>query len=205
MFSGIVRELGKVAVLDRTGTIMTLGITSTLDRELLEIGGSIAVDGVCLTLVGVDETCLFFDVIPETCLCTTIGKYQLGQPVNIESSLRLGDEVGGHFVSGHVLDIGTITGIEGNRYAFSCPPSLSPYLFEKGFLAIDGISLTLTSVSQEGFSVGVIPETLSRTTLGVKKVGDYVNLEPDMTTKVQVDTLLRLHKIEKKDGLLTVG
>ncbi|EPP35441.1 riboflavin synthase, alpha subunit [Chlamydia ibidis] len=194
MFTGIVQELGLITSLEVTpaGRAISVRVSADCWRGL-ELGASVAIDGVCLTVVKVYEEKLFFDVIPETLSCTTISNYTIGDHVNVERSLKFGNEIGGHILSGHVCGVGEIVRIEQNRYYFQVPEKLSYYLFEKGFIAVDGISLTIVSVSGKEFSVGLIPETLHRTTLGCKRVGDLVNIEPDMATKSQVDTLRRLY------------
>ncbi|WP_348663751.1 riboflavin synthase subunit alpha [Chlamydia vaughanii] len=195
MFSGIVQELGEVASVQPRDEGLTLGIQcSSKCVSQLETGCSIAIDGVCLTAVSFDETGkIFFDVIPETLACTTIGDLTKGDRVNIERSLKASDEIGGHMVSGHVCGVGEIVRIEKNRYYFRVPNSLAIYLFEKGFVSVDGISLTIVTVDEDVFSIGLIPETLARTTLGFKREKSKVNIEPDMNTKTQVDTLRRLY------------
>lgn len=195
MFSGIVQELGQIFSIEPRDEGLTIGVeVSSSCISGLEIGCSVAIDGVCLTVVKLEEGGkMFFDIIPETLSCTTIGEKVVGDRVNVERSLKGSDEIGGHMVSGHVCGIGEIVLIEKNRYYFRVPSSLSIYLFEKGFISIDGISLTLVTVEEDVCSVGLIPETLSRTTLGYKREGFKVNIEPDMATKTQVDTLRRLY------------
>ncbi|WP_201456691.1 riboflavin synthase subunit alpha [Chlamydia sp. 17-3921] len=197
MFSGIVQELGRVCFLESKKSVLILGVQcSSCFLDALALGCSVAVDGVCLTLTRKESDKIFFDVIPETLACTTIGERVIGDRVNLENSLRLGDPIGGHIVSGHVGGTGKIVAIKENYYHFQVSLTFAPYLFHKGFIAIDGISLTLVSVENERFSVGLIPETLQRTTLGWKGVGSLVNIEVDMSTKVQVDTLRRLSSLQ---------
>lgn len=195
MFSGIVQELGKIFSIEPRDEGLTIGVeVSSSCISGLEIGCSVAIDGVCLTVVKLEEGGkMFFDIIPETLACTTIGEKVINDRVNVERSLKVSDEIGGHSVSGHVCGVGEIVLIEKNRYYFRVPSSLSVYLFEKGYIAIDGISLTIVTVEEDVCSVGLIPETLSRTTLGYKREGSKVNIEPDMVTKTQVDTLRRLY------------
>lgn len=199
MFSGIIQELGIVmAIQEKPGHQgLVLGIHCSPQCLLgLRIGYSVAIDGVCLTVIDYDPSGkIFFDIIPETLKCTTIGEYILGRKVNIERSLKTGDEIGGHIVSGHVCGVAEIIHIEKNRYDFQVPQELSYYLFSKGFVSLDGVSLTIAAVEDCIFSIGLIPETLMRTTLGYKREGAKVNIEPDMSTKTQVDVLRRLHCI----------
>ncbi|ANH78327.1 riboflavin synthase [Candidatus Chlamydia sanziniae] len=196
MFTGIVQELGEVCLLATRGNGLSLGVQSSSEfaHELVS-GDSVAVDGVCLTVVRRDGNRIFFDVIPETLACTTIGERSVGDKVNLEGSLRMGDSMGGHLVSGHVLGTAEIVAIEENRYYFHVVENLAPYLFEKGFIAVDGASLTIVSVDGAVFSVGLIPETLQRTTLGYKREKARVNIEIETSTKIQVDTLRRLMKL----------
>ncbi|EPP37771.1 Riboflavin synthase [Chlamydia avium] len=197
MFSGIVQELGTVAAIQTKYKNHELALAICCSPQCvtgLQIGYSVAIDGVCLTVVDYDLSGkMFFDIIPETLECTTLGEYKVGRGVNIERSLKSGDEIGGHMVSGHVCGVAEIICIEKNRYDFHVPHALAYYLFSKGFVAIDGISLTISAVDGDRMSIGLIPETLSRTTLGYKREGDRVNIEPDMSVKTQVDALRRLH------------
>ncbi|AAF39502.1 riboflavin synthase subunit alpha [Chlamydia trachomatis] len=190
MFSGIIQEVARVDLIHHYGDSMEIGIFA---RNLVDgvPGSSIAVDGICLTLVKREFELLFFDVTEETMACTTIKNYTVGSMVNLERSVRLGDEIGGHFVSGHVCGVGTIIAVEKSYMFFKAPTNLVPYVLEKGFIAIDGISLTIAQVRGDIFSVSVIPETRARTSLGYKQVGSHVNMEPDMMTKMQVDTVMR--------------
>jgi riboflavin synthase, alpha subunit len=190
MFSGIIQEVARVDLIHHYGDSMEIGIFA---RNLVDgvPGSSIAVDGICLTLVKREFELLFFDVTEETMACTTIKNYTVGSMVNLERSVRLGDEIGGHFVSGHVCGVGTIIAVEKSYMFFKAPTNLVPYVLEKGFIAIDGISLTIAQLRGDIFSVSVIPETRARTSLGYKQVGSHVNMEPDMMTKMQVDTVMR--------------
>lgn len=151
-----------------------------------------SVDGVCLTVVSLEDGRATFDVIPETLMKTTLQYLQEGQLVGCERSLKFGDEVGGHLVSGHVWGVVTIYQIENNEFTFSCPQDWIQYIFPKGYVALDGASLTVVDVSLDGyFSVHLIPETLRMTSLGKKQEGDPVNLEIDSQSQVIVDTLAR--------------
>ncbi|WP_100934596.1 riboflavin synthase subunit alpha [Candidatus Chlamydia corallus] len=200
MFSGIIQELGEICFLEFQGKGLGLGIKSTpAFARLLVPGSSVGVDGICLTVVSRDQNKIFFDVIPETLACTTLGERNCGDLVNLEGALHMGDAIGGHLLSGHVLGTTEIVVIKENRYYFRTSEELSPYLFGKGFIAIDGISLTIVSVDFDTFSVGLIPETLQRTTLGKKKEGERVNIEIDMSTKVQVDAIQRSLALAEKE------
>ncbi len=197
MFTGIVKGLCPIEKLSRQGE--NLKFTVSLTPELahsLEEGASVAIDGVCLTAVEVKNNTVTFDAIPETIQKTTLKYLSEGKKVNVERSVRIGDEIGGHNVSGHVWGTATISEIQAGEnhrvIQFSCPSDWIKYLFPKGFIAIDGISLTLVDVLPEGrFTVHLIPETLRRTTLGFKKKNDLVNLEFDTQTQTIVDSVER--------------
>lgn len=196
MFTGIIQEVGVVESTECIHENHKLLQVRVADHKRMHLGCSVAIDGVCLTLIKQEKGVLSFDVISETLACTTLSKMCRGSRVNIEKSLKMGDEVGGHFVSGHVLGVGQLKAVRNNLYTFQASPQLAQYLFEKAFVAIDGISLTICHMNEDQgtFSVGLIPETLRRTTLGSKSIGEYVNIEPDMDTKIQVDALRRVLK-----------
>jgi len=147
------------------------------------LGDSIAVNGACLTVVGFDARTLRFDVVPETVARTGFGALRAGDRVNVELSLRLGDRLGGHLVYGHVDDNAPIVAKEpegqGFRLVVALPPALAPYIVEKGYVTIDGVSLTVAAVDGDRFAIALIPETARRTTLGDKGPGDRVNVEVD--------------------------
>tara|TARA_B100000579_G_scaffold414110_1_gene407385 strand:- start:1 stop:621 length:621 start_codon:yes stop_codon:yes gene_type:complete len=163
----------------------------------LEIGASVALDGVCLTAVNIDGDVASFDLIQETLDRSTLGLRSPGDSLNIERALRYGDEVGGHLVSGHVMGVGTVISIS---YAddtadliIDAPSHIEGYIFEKGYIAIDGISLTVGETQKNGeFNLHIIPETLRRTTLGQKTSGSLVNIEIDAMTQAVVDTVKRV-------------
>jgi riboflavin synthase len=168
--------------------------------EGLKTGASVAVNGVCLTVVSIEGDHITFDVMQETIDLTTLGSLKTGDQVNVERSLKVGDEVGGHLVSGHVhgtARILDITKTENNVTITLEPPAeLSKYIFPKGFIALNGVSLTVISTSP--LSVSLIPETLERTTFGSAQVGDLVNVEIDQQTRTIVDTIE--HITTKKAG-----
>ncbi|MGM9529959.1 MAG: riboflavin synthase [Phascolarctobacterium sp.] len=187
MFTGLVAELGTVQRLARQGNSyhLTVGAKKVLDN--LKIGDSVAVNGACLTVVRMDDSGFTADVMPETVRLTNIGSLQPGSRVNLERTLRLCDGLDGHIVSGHVEGLGTISEQRPEGIAvvvtISAPPELLKYIIKKGSIAIDGISLTVTEVTDTSFSVSLIPHTAKETTLGLKKVGDSVNLETDILGK----------------------
>ena len=197
MFTGLVAELGTVQRLARQGSSyhLTVGAKKVLDN--LKIGDSVAVNGACLTVVRMDEGGFTADVMPETVRLTNIGSLQPGSKVNLERTLRLCDGLDGHLVSGHVEGLGTISEQRPEGIAvvvtIATPPELLKYIIKKGSIAIDGISLTVTEVTDTSFSVSLIPHTAKETTLGFKKVGDSVNLETDILGKY-VERMLTWNK-----------
>ena len=187
MFTGLVAELGTVQRLARQGNSYHLTVGAKKVLENLKIGDSVAVNGACLTVVRMDDSGFTADVMPETVRLTNIGSLQPGSRVNLERTLRLCDGLDGHIVSGHVEGLGTISEQRPEGIAvvvtISTPPELLKYIIKKGSIAIDGISLTVTEVTDTSFSVSLIPHTAKETTLGLKKVGDSVNLETDILGK----------------------
>ena len=196
MFSGIVQGLCPIISLKKTKSLLSLTIDLGAERVTgLQTGASVAVNGVCLTVTGVDGSLASFDVIQETLERTTLAALAVGDLVNIERSLRMGDEIGGHIVSGHVMGKGSILSVvaEGDRsiLTIGVPADWLDYILEKGFIALDGASLTVVSPQSDRFSVHLIPETRQRTTLGRKQVGDWVNVEIDAQTQAIVSTVQR--------------
>jgi riboflavin synthase len=187
MFTGLIETIGRVSAYERHGAAAVLTVASTLPVTEISIGDSVAVNGACLTVTAKRETSLTFDVSPESLASTTIGSLRNGHSVNLERALRLGDRMGGHIVSGHIDCIGTLarsSETSGNRVLeFSLPPEHARYLITKGSVAINGISLTVNSVTASGFSVNIIPLTQTSTTLTALKIGDEVNIETDIIGK----------------------
>ena len=178
MFTGIVEELG--TVVSREGPRLRIAASTVLDD--VAMGASIAVNGVCLTVVGWDDTSWEADVVDETYARSALGALEPGHRVNLERPVRLSDRLGGHLVQGHVDGVGTIvTGPPDLR--IRCDSELLRYIVEKGSITIDGISLTVVEPTDDGFTVAVIPHTQEVTTLGQKGPGDPVNLEVDVTAK----------------------
>lgn len=199
MFSGIVFDCFPITSVQARTDQVTIDVT--LDERIagdVKLGASIALDGVCLTVSAVRGTTVTFDMIGETLRRTTLGDVSVGRRVNVERSLRWGDEIGGHLVSGHVFGTVEIAHIDEppNNYVvtFRAPPEWMKYLVTKGFVALDGASLTVVDVDRRlgTFTVWLIPETLKRTTFGFKRVGDRVNVEFEYTTQIVVDTVERL-------------
>jgi riboflavin synthase len=197
MFTGIVQGLGTIKAIDEGDGITTFSVLCP-DTHDLAIGASVAIDGVCLTATSIEEELVTFDIIPETMERTTLGERGVDDEVNIERSLRYGDEVGGHLLSGHIIGRGLVTYTqavgEGAQLKIKAPPSIQKYIRTKGYIGIDGISLTLGEVNGNDFDLHIIPETLRLTALGSKQAGDAVNIEIDSTTMMIVETVERLLK-----------
>jgi riboflavin synthase len=177
MFTGIVRELGRIVAFD--GARLTVEAPQTT----AEVGDSIAVDGVCLTVVEHDEGRFAFDVVAETLSRTTLGTLTADDRVNIEPALRAGEPLGGHIVQGHVDGVGHIRSVSSQPVWVDAPPEVLRYCVEKGSITLDGISLTVAGLDDAGFAVALVPHTLAATTLGAAKTGDAVNLEVDVLAK----------------------
>ena len=197
MFTGLVAELGTVQKLAQQGESYHLTVAAVKVLQNLKIGDSVAVNGACLTVVSMDDTAFTADVMPETVRLTNIGRLHAGDRVKRERTLRLCDGLDGHIGSGHVEGLGVIAGRRPEGIAMvvtiNTPPELLKYIIKKGSIAIDGISLTVTQVTESSFSVSLIPHTAKETTLGFKKVGDSVNLETDILGKY-VERMLTWNK-----------
>ncbi len=200
MFSGIVEQLGRVRHLSRTDLSIELGPLADGTRH----GASIAVNGVCLTVAALNHDIARFDVVPETWRRTALGEIKVGDSVNLERSLRVGDRIDGHFVQGHVDAVGTVVRVERDggewRLIVATPPNMRDYLIPKGSIAIDGTSLTLADVAADEFAVALIPTTLEKTILGQRHPGDRVNLESDLLARVLVHRLRGLTQQDAPGG-----
>jgi riboflavin synthase len=189
MFTGIVRELGTVDAFDGSRLVVAAPETAAAAA----VGDSVAVAGVCLTVVANEDGRLVFDAVPETLSRTALGSLDPGDAVNVEPSLRVGDQLGGHVVQGHVDAVGRVRSVEpegeGRRVWVDAPDTVVRYCIEKGSIAVDGVSLTIAAFDDEGFEVALIPHSLAVTTLGSLEPGDQVNLEADVLGKV-VERLL---------------
>ena len=183
MFTGIVEEIGRVQAMDGAALFIAAGKT----LADLAIGGSIAVNGTCLTAVSVAPGAFSAEVTPESLSRTNLGRLTPGDGVNLERPLAVSGRLGGHIVQGHVDGVGEVIGIvqEGNSRVmrFRAPTELMRYIVPKGFIAVDGISLTVVEVQGGAFTVSVIPTTYRETVLGVRREGDMVNLEADVIAK----------------------
>lgn len=198
MFTGIVTGTAPILRIDEGEEIrkITVDLGDFLDG--LKIGASVSLDGVCMTVVSIDSGLVTFDAISETLDRTTLSDRLEGDFLNVERSMRLGDELGGHILSGHVMGtaeiIETSTVGEGLDLLISIPDGCSPFILEKGFIAVDGMSLTVGKCDEESFGLHIIPETLRITTMDKKVVGDRVNIEIDSRTQAVVETMLRMGK-----------
>jgi len=183
MFTGIVREMGNVAAFDGSRLVVVAPETAAG----VSIGDSVSVAGVCLTVVEAGDDRLAFDVVPETLSRTALGRLEAGEGLNVEPSLRVGDQLGGHVVQGHVDAVGRVRSTEpegdGRRVWVDAPEDVVRYCIEKGSIAVDGVSLTVAALDDDGFEVALIPHTLAVTTLGARAVGARVNLEVDLVAK----------------------
>jgi riboflavin synthase len=196
MFTGIILAIGRVASITERGGDLELGLDAAgLDPARLGLGDSVSVQGVCLTVTRKQGACFFADVSRETMAKTTLGSLKVGSPANLEPSLRAGDALGGHMVSGHVDGIGRLVhaaeDARSTRLQFELPAPLMRFVAPKGSICIDGVSLTVNDVEQLRFDVNIIPHTQQVTTLGTLKIGDAVNIEIDVIARY-VERLLSL-------------
>lgn len=187
MFTGIVEEVGTVRALNREGEGITLSIRATLAQDGLGVGDSVCVDGACLTVTALDPEGFIVGLAPETLRRTSLGALAAGHPINLERALRLGDRLGGHVVQGHVDGVAKIMAVrpDGDSAVVSLDiaPGLAPYIVEKGFVALDGISLTVTERVGCRFSVALVAYTREHVALAHKREGDSVNVEVDVIAK----------------------
>lgn len=197
MFTGIIEEIGRVETLVPHASGMRLTISAHKVMDNLTIGDSIAVNGCCLTVIHIDKDLWSADVVTETMRRTCLGELHIGSPVNLERALSFNGRLGGHLVQGHVDGIGTITvkqpQADGSKLVtIESPFEIVRYIVEKGSIAVDGISLTVTAVNETSFTFALIPHTAKATTLGGKKIGAHVNLEVDLIAKY-VEKLVHPH------------
>ena len=196
MFTGIVAGVVPVSSIEQGDGVLKITVDLRGFDEEIKIGASVSLDGVCMTVVSIEGSNICFDAIEETLQRTTMGSLSEGDLVNVERSLRVGDELGGHILSGHVMSkariIEKIDKGEGIDLTIESPIGTSPYILEKGFIAVDGMSLTVGEVMPDSFSLHIIPETIRATTIGGKVAGDMVNIEIDSRTQAVVDTIRRM-------------
>jgi riboflavin synthase len=188
MFTGIIEGVGRIAVLEARGGDVRLRVeVGTLPFEAVQSGESIAVNGVCLTVVEFDARSFAADASNETLSLTTLGTLRVGAPVNLERAMRPTDRLGGHMVSGHVDGVGRVLAIvedaRAQRWRFAAPAALLRYIAKKGSICVDGVSLTVNEVDADGFEVALIPHTVSHTAFAQTRVGDTVNLEIDLVAR----------------------
>ncbi|KRQ87554.1 Riboflavin synthase [Caloramator mitchellensis] len=187
MFTGLIEEVGKVKSIIKTNNAAKITINARKVLEGVKLGDSISTNGVCLTVTEFNLQSFTVDVMPETMRRSNLHLLSLGDAVNLERALRIGDRLGGHFVSGHIDGMGTITNLESEDNAvwltIETSNELLKYIVYKGSIAVDGISLTVAYADDNSFKVSIIPHTREVTTLHRKKVGDVVNLECDMISK----------------------
>jgi riboflavin synthase len=198
MFTGIILATGRVASLVEKGGDLELGIdASALDFKRIAIGDSVSVQGACLTVTRMEDTRFYADVSRETMAKTTLGALSPGSRVNLEPSLRAGDALGGHYVSGHVDAVGKLKSLvqdaRSRRLEFELPAPLMRFVASKGSICVDGVSLTVNNVDGRRFDVNIIPHTLEATTLGGLKIDDGVNIEIDVIARY-LDRLVRTEK-----------
>ncbi len=197
MFTGIVQGTAEVVDIVEKENFRTHTVRLPLEYlDGLKPGASVAHNGCCLTVVRMDGDRVTFDLMQETLRVTNLGLLKVGDRVNFERAARFGDEIGGHQMSGHIIAMAEITRVldsENNRQVwFRLPSELGKYIFAKGYIGIDGISLTIGEVEDAEFNVNLIPETLERTNMGSCKAGDWVNIEVDPQTQAIVDTVERI-------------
>jgi riboflavin synthase len=188
MFTGIIQAVGRIARLEPRGGDVRLTVdTSGLDMADVALGDSIAVSGVCLTVIDFDAASFAADVSNETLSHTTLGKHKAGDPVNLEKALRLADRLGGHLVSGHVDGTGKVVSVvpdgRSQRWTFEVPADVARYIAHKGSVCIDGTSLTVNEVAGNRFGVNLIPHTVAHTAFSARRAGDAVNIEVDVVAR----------------------
>ena len=197
MFTGIIQATGRVERGGTSGSGARLTIATPRPLPRLALGESIAVNGACLTVAARRDRRFTVDVSPETLRRTTLGRMAPGARVNLERALRMGDRMGGHIVQGHVDGVGRLEKVTRDGdwllYRFRGPRTLAPYLVEKGSIAVDGVSLTVSACRGPSFTAALIPHTLEQTTLGERKPGDRVNLEADVLLK-RIERMLRARR-----------
>lgn len=187
MFTGLIEETGTITAITPSGSGCDLVVTAKIIVSDIEIGDSIAINGCCLTVVVIDGPQLTFQAGSETLSRTNLGHLNVGDRVNLERALAVGQRLGGHYVTGHIDAVATVAKRNDDgpwaEFWFSVPPELTKQMASKGSVAVDGISLTLVDVTKDQFSVALIPHTLSVTTLGDRQIGNTVNIETDLLAK----------------------
>ena len=198
MFTGIVQDLVSIQSIVDEGDLIRLTLDLGALTDQLQLGASVAVNGTCLTVTRVEQGSATFDVITETLRTTNLGDLETGDQVNVERSYHVGDEIGGHIISGHVTATAPLTErrVEGHDHVlrFNLSDRWLKYVFHKGFIGLDGASITVSALNRDEswFEVSLIPETIARTTLGQLSEGDRINVEVDAQTVTTVDTVERV-------------
>ena len=194
MFTGIVRELGRIVSAEGGGGGRTLVVEAAASASQLGVGDSISIDGCCLTAESVEGARISVHAVPETLARSTLGRLSAGDAVNVEPAVRAGEPLGGHYVQGHVDAVGRVQSVEaegeGLRVFVEAPPEVLRYCVEKGSIALDGVSLTIAEVADDSFAVALVPHTLEATTLSVLAPGQELNVEVDILAKY-VERLLQ--------------
>lgn len=203
MFTGIAEELGLVKEFKQKSDTVEIKIACKKVLEETKLGDSIMTDGVCLTVTEITDSYYRADIMNESLKKTKFDRSLLGKEVNLERALRFSDRLDGHIVQGHVDGVGRLISINKNVYRFKTNREIGRFIVNKGSIAIDGISLTVSFENDDIFEVSLIPETLSRTNLKNKRVGDLVNLETDILSRI-VEKLYRSEKKEDRDSLLSL-
>ncbi|OBU28982.1 riboflavin synthase [Photobacterium kishitanii] len=197
MFTGIIQGIAQVVSIDKKQNFQTHIIRLPRDMmQGLSLGASVAHNGCCLTVTGFDDQLVSFDLMQETLNVTNLGLLNVGDYVNVERAAKFGDEIGGHAMSGHIMATAIVSAVKtsenNHQIWFSVPPQLIKYIFAKGYIGIDGISLTIAEVGDGYFSVSLIPETLQRTNLKNRIINDVINIEIDPQTQAIVETVERM-------------
>lgn len=202
MFTGLIEAICRLTSVRRSGSAAQLGVDLGAIADGVNVGDSIAINGVCLTVASLDGRVAAFEVSSETLAKSTLGKQACGSMVNIEQAMKAGERFGGHFVQGHIDGVAIITAIDRQgefaEIKFSAEAELLDGVVPKGSVAVDGISLTIAELGEKGFSCAVIPKTLEATTLGRAKIGDEVNIETDIITRTIKNQLEKLLPKENK-------
>jgi len=210
MFTGIIAAIGKIdAVLPKGGDLSLKVATQQLDLSDVALGDSIAINGVCLTVVNLNSSTLTFDVSRESLERTSLGNTKAGSEVNLEKALAVGERLGGHFVSGHVDGLGSVLSLKESarsiQFRFEMPAELSRYIAEKGSICIDGVSLTVNNVGDNWFEVNIIPHTMQETIMSSYAVGTKVNLEVDLIARYLERLLPETNSTITRDTLVKHG
>ena len=198
MFTGIVQGMGRLVSIKQPAANFRSHIVELPEHmaENLQVGASVANNGCCLTITEIDSRYVSFDLMDETLQKTNLGRLKEGDAVNLERAARFGDEIGGHQMSGHIIATTQITRIDTSQHNktvwLALPAMLKPYILTKGFIGLDGCSLTIGDITDSEFNVHLIPETLSRTLFGSRSVDDVINIEIDPQTQAVVDTVARI-------------